>query len=97
MNCPVEITISFILKRPKQIIWKTKPMFRLWHDKTPDLDNLVKAVVDGLNGIAFHDDRQIVQLVARKSIAKDDREQPKAIILIGPAPDLCTLKEGVWE
>ena len=29
-----------------------------------DLDNLVKAVLDGLNGIAFGDDRQIIELVA---------------------------------
>lgn len=30
-----------------------------------DLDNLVKAVLDGLNGVAYVDDRQVVSLTAR--------------------------------
>lgn len=31
-----------------------------------DLDNLVKAIADGLNGAAYKDDRQVVRLNARK-------------------------------
>ena len=31
-----------------------------------DIDNLVKAVLDGLNGVAFDDDRQIHELAAVK-------------------------------
>lgn len=31
-----------------------------------DLDNICKAVLDGLNGVAFLDDKQIVDLRARK-------------------------------
>ena len=33
-----------------------------------DLDNLVKSVSDALNGIAYLDDRQVTQLVARKQM-----------------------------
>jgi len=32
----------------------------------PDLDNLAKAVLDALNGLAYHDDSQIVELYVRK-------------------------------
>ncbi len=32
----------------------------------PDLDNVVKSVLDGLNGVAFVDDSQIVRQSARK-------------------------------
>jgi len=29
--------------------------------KTPDIDNILKIIMDGLNKIAFHDDRQVVE------------------------------------
>ncbi len=32
-----------------------------------DIDNLAKSCLDALNGIAFEDDRQVVELVARKA------------------------------
>lgn len=34
--------------------------------KKPDIDNLVKVVLDGLNGLAYKDDKQIVALEAAK-------------------------------
>lgn len=37
--------------------------------KKPDLDNVVKAVLDGLNTVAFVDDAQVVHLEARKEYA----------------------------
>jgi len=35
-------------------------------NKRPDIDNIAKAVLDGLNGIAYLDDKQIVTLKVRK-------------------------------
>lgn len=32
-----------------------------------DIDNYVKAVLDGLNGVAYLDDRQVVQVFATKA------------------------------
>lgn len=32
----------------------------------PDLDNLIKSVMDGLNGIAYDDDKQVVMIEAEK-------------------------------
>jgi Holliday junction resolvase RusA-like endonuclease len=37
-----------------------------WHTKKPDLDNLVKALLDGMNGIAFEDDSQICEMSLQK-------------------------------
>ena len=36
------------------------------HTKKPDIDNLCKSILDGLNKVAFKDDSQIVCLVANK-------------------------------
>lgn len=35
----------------------------------PDVDNLAKSVLDAINGVAYKDDNQIVDLVARKVYA----------------------------
>ena len=36
------------------------------HTKRPDLDNIVKTITDGMNGVVYHDDAQIVRLLAQK-------------------------------
>lgn len=36
------------------------------HTKCPDLDNVLKAVLDGLNGAAFNDDSQVATITAQK-------------------------------
>ncbi|MFL8231041.1 RusA family crossover junction endodeoxyribonuclease, partial [Clostridioides difficile] len=35
-------------------------------NKKPDLDNIIKSVADSLNGIAYKDDSQIVEVVSKK-------------------------------
>ena len=37
------------------------------HTKKPDCDNVAKAVLDALNGLAFHDDSAITKLVVEKT------------------------------
>lgn len=43
-----------------------------------DIDNLAKIVMDGLNGVAYKDDSQIVQLVINKKYS----EEPRVEVLI---------------
>ncbi|MTH95409.1 RusA family crossover junction endodeoxyribonuclease [Roseibium sp. RKSG952] len=57
---PVPVSWSARQKR-EALDGRTLPVSR------PDLDNYVKAVLDGLNGIVFEDDAQVVRIVARKS------------------------------
>lgn len=40
------------------------------HTKTPDFDNVAKAVVDALNGVAYTDDSLIYEATVRKGYAK---------------------------
>ena len=56
----------------------------------PDLDNQVKSVIDGLNGIAFKDDGQVASLVADKRF--DDGDGERVFITIAPL-DTAKLRE----
>ena len=49
-----------------------------------DLDNLIKAVLDGLNAVAYGDDSQIVRIEAELHY---DRKNPRAEIEIWEMPD----------
>jgi crossover junction endodeoxyribonuclease RusA len=63
---PVRVVIVFRLPRPK-----TTPAYIRHPAKRPDLDKLVRAVLDGLvAGGAIADDSQVVMLAARKTFAR---------------------------
>jgi len=78
---PVKLSITFLIPRPKYLIWKTKPMPRVLHDKHLDLSNMLKSIEDALNGIAYRDDGQIARIYMEKEYHAGD-EGPQAIIEI---------------
>ena len=41
--------------------------------KKPDMDNIVKAVADALNGIAYEDDKQIIECSIKKYYTEEER------------------------
>lgn len=41
--------------------------------KKPDIDNIIKSVLDGLNGIAYADDKQVVSVSAEKHFSMTPR------------------------
>lgn len=45
----------------------------IYHTKKPDADNLAKAVLDALNGIAFYDDAQVCELIVQKWYSDNPR------------------------
>ena len=46
--------------------------------KTPDVDNIFKVVADSLNGIAYRDDKQIVDGMVRKFYS----DEPRVVVTI---------------
>ena len=67
----VFIKIEFFYEIPKSWSKKKKELAR-WHKSKPDIDNLIKSVLDGLNGIAYTDDAQVVMIQARKQYATEN-------------------------
>lgn len=75
------IVIEAYFSIPKSVSKKNRVMMierALRPVKKPDGDNIIKVVCDALNGLAYHDDAQIVDMVVRKYYA----ESPKLVISI---------------
>jgi len=44
-----------------------------YHTKSKDVDNIAKAILDSLNGVAYHDDKQVARLVVEKFYSETPR------------------------
>lgn len=77
----VRVDIEFVMPRPKSMIWRKREMHSEWHTKKPDIDNLAKAAMDALYGLAWIDDSQVCSLVIAKRIASGT-ESPSTEIRI---------------
>lgn len=65
----VALTVRAFFSIPKS--WSLKKqrsaaLGEIMHTKRPDLDNVVKAIKDGANGVAWKDDSQVVDVRASK-------------------------------
>ena len=79
-DCPIGMTILFVMPRPSSKTWKTKAMPREWYSaKKNDWDNLGKAVCDALNGLLYQDDGLICSVTVKRVIASGD-EQPSCYV-----------------
>ncbi len=58
-------------KVPTTMPVKVRLLFYVRHRRA-DLDNLVKAVLDGMRGVVYHDDRQVVEIAAK--VIKSEKE-----------------------
>jgi crossover junction endodeoxyribonuclease RusA len=58
-DAPIEMTLVFIMPKPKTVkrILPTVP---------PDLDKLIRGVLDALTHVAYNDDSQVVSINAHK-------------------------------
>ena len=69
---PVAINCVFYLQTPKNWSKARKALAEegeILPEKVPDVDNLVKTVLDALNGLAFQDDKQVCRISAAKRYA----------------------------
>ncbi|WP_278554701.1 RusA family crossover junction endodeoxyribonuclease [Parvimonas micra] len=62
----VKLDLVFVFK-------KAKTCKKTFHTQRPDIDNLEKAILDGLNKVAFVDDCQVVELNSKKVFSDTDK------------------------
>jgi Holliday junction resolvase RusA-like endonuclease len=80
---PVALRLDVCLPIPAS--WSGKKQERAVRDEIrpatkPDLDNILKAICDGLNGVAWKDDVQVVEATVSKNYSRS----PRVVVLITP-------------
>ena len=71
---PVEVNATAFYDIPKNTSKKSRELMErgiILPMKKPDVDNVVKAVLDALNGIAYKDDNQVVRETGTKFYGKE--------------------------
>ena len=81
---PVVMAITAYYSIPKSTTKKDRERMinnELFPTKKPDADNIAKVVCDALNGVAYYDDTQVVNLMIKK---KYTQFEPRLTIMLGP-------------
>ena len=82
LSTALGLTITFNFERPKShfnrkgILLPSSPKL---HTKKPDIDNLIKFVLDALNGHLYVDDSQVVSILATKQYAPESCIEIKVV------------------
>lgn len=61
---------SYTKKQKEQIMRK-----EIMPAVKPDIDNIIKIVLDGLNGVAYKDDAQVIEVISKKAYTFIDDEE----------------------
>ncbi|MBO29648.1 MAG: hypothetical protein CML61_12990 [Rhodobacteraceae bacterium] len=92
---PVRLTFTAIFA-PAQSWSKKKTAAHLHrpHTQKPDLDNIEKALKDGLNRVAFVDDAQVAEVHKKKMWGP----RPRTIVMIEPlSVSLVSMRSRGWR
>lgn len=84
IDCPVSISVEIEVIPPMS--WSNKKrqsalLGELWPAKKPDISNVVKAIEDGLNGVLWVDDSQVVRLEASKRYGAADQTRVRVKVI----------------
>lgn len=91
LETPVEVRVTAYYGRPQAHTLKSGQLSAAGKRapvpmKRPDLDNVVKLVLDALNGVAYRDDSQVLRFAAKREWATE--QGPGLQIMVRPITDL---------
>jgi Holliday junction resolvase RusA-like endonuclease len=70
------VGVDVVIKKAPAKSWSKKKVAeskKRWYMKSkPDIDNVIKSCLDGLNGVAWRDDDQVASVSASRVIADRD-------------------------
>ncbi|MDF3936678.1 RusA family crossover junction endodeoxyribonuclease [Pseudomonas citronellolis] len=82
---PVLVEMDIALSIPQSMSKKRKTQAlagQLYPTKKPDMDNVIKAIYDGLNGVVWKDDVQVVKAMVGKRYGETPGVRVKVVPLI---------------
>lgn len=88
MQGAVHVQVQAFFPVPQSWSKKRKAAAK-WHASRPDLDNVVKSALDGLNRIAFADDGQVASIFASKAYSATPRLEVAVYEIGAQKPPIC--------
>ena len=88
---PVRLELTFYMKRPlshyQGLEMTLRPAYqKVAHDTVPDLDKLVRAVMDALTECVYSDDSQVIDVTASKRYVPNATHPPGVEVTINALP-----------
>jgi len=74
-GCAYSVDLVFAMSRPKALPKKSVTL----HTKKPDLDKLIRSVLDGITGILIRDDSEVCSIVATKRYVTRFGDDPPGV------------------
>jgi Holliday junction resolvase RusA-like endonuclease len=74
LDCSIELTVNALFPMPKSAPKKDRERGIVPKLTKPDIDNVVKIVCDGLNGVAWIDDSRVWKISAEKKLVNTPPE-----------------------
>ena len=74
LSTPVAMMITMHFQPPKSVnrsVYRDMIEGKVYPTHKPDIDNCVKSIMDGLNGVAYDDDKQVVAIVVNKAYSTE--------------------------
>lgn len=68
MEGPLRVEIRAVFTPPQSLSKRRRAgLMEQPHTKKPDVDNITKSILDGLNGAAYQDDSAVAEIIASKT------------------------------